>query len=463
LGLLWVLDGALQLQPYMYSRGFANTLTANVQGQPDWLAASIRWTATMVAHNVTALNTLFAVTQLLLGFGLLYRRTVKFALGASFIWAFVVWSCGEGFGMLLAGTPNPLAGAPGAVLLYAMVGLLAWPGDGPAGLLGVRGAKTMWAGLWLIMGWAWLLAANSAADAVSATMNAAPSGMRWLSSVQHAAAGVAKGNGLVIAVTLAAISGAIGLSLFRSRRPRDFLYLAIGLNVAYWVLGQGLGGVVTGSATDPNSAPLFILLAAALYPLAARAGVTRSTAWTRQTARLDAYLKRGRPAAPAAVALATVLVVAVPAALWAVLQMPFARAPAFASSTLDAAGAMPSAHKWLAAAVVGQAVWAVACAIGVARRRVWLEFMCATALVLAAAVAICAGILVAHLVAPDHIGRYNGMPVDLANQPGMWFALVSFVACGSGQLAAGAYAVLGVSGRRHWPVTTRTRLTTTRC
>jgi hypothetical protein len=30
------------------------------------------------------------------------------------------------------------------------------------------------------------------------------------------------------------------------------------------VLGQGLGGLATGTATDANAAPLFILLAAAL-------------------------------------------------------------------------------------------------------------------------------------------------------------------------------------------------------
>jgi len=43
------------------------------------------------------------------------------------------------------------------------------------------------------------------------------------------------------------------------------------LSLSYWVLGQGFGGILTGTATDPNSGPLFVLLAAILYPLARNA------------------------------------------------------------------------------------------------------------------------------------------------------------------------------------------------
>ena len=73
--------------------------------------------------------------------GLLYRPTVKLALAVSFAWVLVVWWFGEGFGMLFMNMANPLTGAPGAVLLYAIVGLLVWPNGRPGGLLGVRGAS----------------------------------------------------------------------------------------------------------------------------------------------------------------------------------------------------------------------------------------------------------------------------------------------------------------------------------
>jgi hypothetical protein len=39
------------------------------------------------------------------------------------------------------------------------------------------------------------------------------------------------------------------------------------LNLAYWVFGQGLGGIFQGQATDPNAGPLFILLAYVMYTL----------------------------------------------------------------------------------------------------------------------------------------------------------------------------------------------------
>jgi hypothetical protein len=34
----------------------------------------------------------------------------------------------------------------------------------------------------------------------------------------------------------------------------------------YWVVGQQFAGLLTGSATDISSAPLFILMAIALWP-----------------------------------------------------------------------------------------------------------------------------------------------------------------------------------------------------
>jgi hypothetical protein len=162
---------------------------------------------------------------------------------------------------------NPLSGAPGAVILYGLIGLIAWPNGRPGGLLGVRGSRAAWAVLWVAMGWLWLLGVNASANATRTVINAAPSGMSWLSTVQQWAADAAKGNGLLIAFVLAAVSVAIGIAVWRNWRARQFLLLAVILNLAYWVLGQGLGGIFQGGATDPNAGPLFVLLAFALYSL----------------------------------------------------------------------------------------------------------------------------------------------------------------------------------------------------
>jgi hypothetical protein len=271
LGLLWLLDGALQFQSFMYSKGFIDMLTQMISGQPAWLASSMHWASNIAASNLTLFNTLFALTQVAIGLGLLYRRTVKPTLVLSFGWAIVVWCFGEAFGMLFMNMANPLTGAPGAVSLYAIVGLLVWPNDRPGGLLGSRGAKTAWAALWLVMAWLWLLGANSSAGATHDAVNAAPSGMSWLSTVQNWVANAAQGNGEVISLVLALVSAVIGIGVAVGWRVRPLILLAIVLNLAYWVLGQGFGGIFMGNATDPNAGLPFVVLALAVAAAIPRA------------------------------------------------------------------------------------------------------------------------------------------------------------------------------------------------
>ena len=267
LGLAWLLDAGLQFQSFMYSNGFIQTLTDTRPGQPHWVAGPISWATGITQGNLDVFNTLFALTQLAIGLGLLYRPTVKLALAASFGWALFVWFLGEGLGMLFASAASPLTGAPGAVLLYGLIGLIVWPDDRPAGLLGASGARIAWGVLWVVMGVLWLLPANSSANAISNQIGSAHSNVNWLTSIQTHAASVARDNGLLIAFVLAVVSVAIGIAVAVDWQARTFLWLAIYLNVIYWVIGQGFGGIATGTATDPNAGPIFILLACTLFPL----------------------------------------------------------------------------------------------------------------------------------------------------------------------------------------------------
>jgi hypothetical protein len=274
LGLIWLLDGGLQFQSFMYGKGFIAVLTNLTAGQPHWVASSVTWGATTLHSQQTIFNTLFALVQVAIGAGLLYRPTVKPALAASFGWVLVVWWFGEAFGMMfMATTPmggapmaSPLTGAPGAVLLYALIGAMVWPNGHPGGLLGVRGARTVWAALWLVMAWLWLVEAGGA-NGITNAINAAPSGMSWLSSVQDWFANAAKGDGTVLAIVLGAVSAAIGVAVAANWRPKLFLGLAVVLNLLYWVVGQGFGGIPQGGATDPNAGLLFVVLAYVLYTL----------------------------------------------------------------------------------------------------------------------------------------------------------------------------------------------------
>lgn len=267
LGLIWLLDAGLQFQSFMYSRGFISMVTTMAAGQPHWLSSSIRWAATLTGHDLTVYNTLFALIQLAIAVGILWRPTVKQALILSFGWAVFVWWFGEAFGMLFMNMAAPFTGAPGAVIVYALIGLIVWPNGRPGGLVGVRGARIIWATLWLLCSYLWLLQASAAPNAIHDMINAAPSGMSWLSSLQDGFASVTQGDGLVLAVILAAVSAWIALGVGFNRGAKELLIFSIVLQLAYWLLGQGFGGIFQGGATDPNAAPLFILLAYTLLAL----------------------------------------------------------------------------------------------------------------------------------------------------------------------------------------------------
>ncbi len=267
LGLIWLLDGGLQFQGFMYSHGFPQMLAGMAAGQPAWLHDSILWGARLADGNLAVWNTLFALTQVLLGVGLLYRPLVKPALAASFLWTLVVWWFGEGFGMLFMDMAQPLTGAPGGVLMYSLVGLLAWPNGRQGGLLGIRGAKIMWCALWLVMAWLWLLEPSSSANATSSMLDGVPSGIGALNSLQNSLSSATSGDGVVIALIFAALSATIGIAVAAEWKARLFLIASIVLSVVYWVIPQGLGGIFAGGATDPNAAPLFVLLACAMLPL----------------------------------------------------------------------------------------------------------------------------------------------------------------------------------------------------
>jgi len=280
LGGIWLLDGILQLQPKMFGPAFANqVIRSKAQGQPGVVAWPIDEMARLVSVHPAASNWIFAAVQILIGIGLLRRDTVRPALVVSFVWAAGVWCFGEGFGMLLTGAASPLTGAPGAVLLYAVIGLIAWPGSkttpghapirsGAAqGPLGDLGGRVVWAVAWLGMAALWLLPANDGPNGFSGMLtSAAGSSPRWLAHFQTWVAVVLHGDGLMIAILLAALSAVIGIGPLVVHRPAVFLVAGVAVSIDYWIMGQSFGGIVTGIATDPNAGPLFILLALALFP-----------------------------------------------------------------------------------------------------------------------------------------------------------------------------------------------------
>ena len=199
LGLMWILAGALQCQPFMFSKGFVSQIIAPVaQGQPGWIGGSITWSVHVMSHHLVFSNAVFATTQVLIGVGLLFRRSVKVALIVSFAWVLGVWWFGEGLGMIPMGMASPLTGAPGAVLLYGLVGALVWPAgpkatraetcaDEDKGILAagwtVPGGRIAWAALWFLAAALWLQCSNRDASSFHDTVQNASYG--WLGGAQH--------------------------------------------------------------------------------------------------------------------------------------------------------------------------------------------------------------------------------------------------------------------------------------
>jgi hypothetical protein len=157
LGLLWLLDAALQYQPFMFGPGFVTSgIEPVTAGNPAAIVRSVAWASQVMLRHIAVYNAMFASIQLLLAIGFFFRRTVKLALAASIIWALSVWWFGEGLGGIWTGT-LPLAGLPGAVVLYVLIAIVLWPTQSAAheptslaaaGPLRATGASVLWLALW---------------------------------------------------------------------------------------------------------------------------------------------------------------------------------------------------------------------------------------------------------------------------------------------------------------------------
>lgn len=283
LAVIWVLDGILQYQPWMFTRGFPGMLAASAQGNPGVLAHPITWSAGLIGHHLVLLNAAFATIQLALGLGIAWRPTLRLALAASIAWSLAVWWLGEGFGGIAAGTASPVNGAPGAVILYAIAAVLLWPADrDPAApcavsftgarAVGRRTAQAIWLVVWGSLAGFAVLPATRAPGAISGMLSDGASGApAWLAWIDTHAASALKHQGLVPAIVLAAVLAVIALAVFTPARVlRAAIIAALVVSAVLW-LAQGLGEIFTGMATDPESGPLLALIALAFWPFASTA------------------------------------------------------------------------------------------------------------------------------------------------------------------------------------------------
>lgn len=302
LGVLWMLDAALQLQPtFFHPQAWQQNIAQSVMGEPPWVAHGIFWAIGVISAHPAVWNACFASLQAALGLALLTDRLPRLAIAASVPYAIGVWWVGEGFGALPTGFASLFAGAPGPAVLYGALGLLAWPTRDPSAIPGTAGppaphagsptvppgrrpiggprrrhgrqpvrpaaATAMWVALWagqalLLVPWVYpvrqVLTANLEENALDAP--------QWLLPAVHWASNAVASAPTATVAVLAAAQVLVGLGVLHTTTRRPALAMAVALTVLFWVLGQDFGGALTAGGTDPGTAPLLLLLAGVMWP-----------------------------------------------------------------------------------------------------------------------------------------------------------------------------------------------------
>ncbi|NNN02831.1 MAG: hypothetical protein HKL87_02390, partial [Acidimicrobiaceae bacterium] len=181
-----------------------------------------------------------------------------------------------------------------------LLALLAWPHDRRA--LSSALVAPLWASVWVLNALLQFVSVHSGAMSLSAMAAQAESGAPGLVSRldQWFARGALPG---ATSDVLAGVFLLVGLwGLLGGVPRRASAGLGAFLALASWVLFQGAGDLTSGRATDPNSGPLYLLFALALWSVARQSGDATMTIDDRrdgaddlQTEEAVSFLARATP------------------------------------------------------------------------------------------------------------------------------------------------------------------------
>ena len=280
LATVWLTDAALQLQPFMFtkgSNGFSGMLHGMASGSPSWISHSITWNASIVYHEPVLTNALFAATQFVIALGIAWRRTCRPALALSIAWALGVWWFGEGLGGLLTGAATPLGGGPGAVLFYAVLAVLLWPSRGTdepfvaARTAGAVAARAVWTAVWLFLALLAVVGSGRSSQALHGIVAKVSAGQPgWLLHIDRWSESLLARHGTAVAIVFAAFCGLVAFCVYLHPKVTQVVMgSAIAVFILIWVAVQNFGGDLAGGATDPNSGLLVLLFIGTYWPQAA--------------------------------------------------------------------------------------------------------------------------------------------------------------------------------------------------
>ena len=124
-GVLWSVDGILQLQPQM-PYGF---LTFVIYPVISGVQYNSLYNFLMIGYNLWIIhpyqfNAISGAIQLFLGISFIFNRSEKGLKIIAYItiaWSLIIWVFGEAFGGLFSGIPTYLTGFPGSAFIYVIL------------------------------------------------------------------------------------------------------------------------------------------------------------------------------------------------------------------------------------------------------------------------------------------------------------------------------------------------------
>ncbi|WDL97494.1 hypothetical protein [Alicyclobacillus sp. ALC3] len=280
LGVMWVVDAILQLQPGMFQTAFYGNLPNSVmpsllqqvsESTVSWAVPAIKFTQFMYGQSPVLVNLLVVAIQLTLACGLLLPvapSLQRLAAFGSVLWGVTVWVFGEGLGGTFSlGHMTFYGGFPGSALLYAVAGafLLMRQPDWAQGRSSRRLVWTLTVYLaactilqlvpfnhqWnrdTLMG----IFANSGFQPQPAVLSDPVMAFSlWIAARPVSA-------NLLLSLLLAAATITMALWPKAPQALRAALYVWLFFS---WWFGMNFGYIFSGLSTDPNTAPILALLA----------------------------------------------------------------------------------------------------------------------------------------------------------------------------------------------------------
>ncbi len=278
-GALWVFDGILQAQPQMPGGLSTQVMQSAASSSPAWVQHLVNWGTTIWTYHPIGAAAASVWIQVGIGMWLIFAVrgwSSRLAGLSSVAWGLIVWAFGEAFGQIFAPGLTVLFGAPGAVLIYAVAGVLValpdriWESARPGRLI-LAGTGVFLLGMALLQAWpgrGFWQGGHSGTLAGMVQSMAGTSQPHVLSVIVSSFGDFTAAHGwgvnLTAVIALSGLGAVFCVSAARgdARLARAGVIAGAVLCLADWVLIEDLG-FLGGLGTDPNSMiPLILIFTA---------------------------------------------------------------------------------------------------------------------------------------------------------------------------------------------------------